>query len=216
VPSAERYTVATDSWQAASTVGTVPGTLEESAWAFSGTNLYVFGGLIGGTTRTNQAWSYSLTSNSWSTLTSTGTTVRSGAFGAWDTLYFIVWGGRDATGARNDGWYYYGGVWNAMGGAGTPTARYASDPPQAGWAFALGASNVVFLGGFDTNGNVLTNGNQWLGPVASGGPTWNAIADWVSREQHLWAVAAYAGGEILIWGGVNGTQVTTTGDRWAP
>jgi hypothetical protein len=213
--TAERYTVATDSWQAASTIGTVPGTLQDPAWAFTGTNLYVFGGLIGGTTRTNQTWSYSLTTNSWTALTAAGTTARSGPFGAWDTRYFFVWGGRDATAARNDGWYYYGGVWTAMGGTGTPTARSASHR-QTGWAFVIEAGSIVFLGGFDTNGTALTDGAQYVNTSTSGGATWNAISDWRSGEEHLWAVAAYAGGEILVWGGLNGTQATATGDRWAP
>jgi hypothetical protein len=215
VAGAERYTLATNSWQAASTVGTVPGTIQDPAWAFTGTNLYLFGGLIGGTTRTNQAWSYSLTTNSWTTLASTGTTARSGAFGAWDTHSFFVWGGRDATAARNDGYYYYGGYWTAMGGTGTPTARSASHR-QTGWAFVIEAGNLVFLGGFDTNSTALTDGSQYINTPTSGGATWSAITDWQSGEQHLWAVAAYAGGEVLLWSGINGTQTTTTGDRWAP
>jgi hypothetical protein len=215
VAGAERYNIGTNSWQPASIIGTVPGPLQDPAWAFTGTNLYVFGGSMGGTTRTNQAWSYSLTTNSWTTLASAGTTVRSGSFGAWDTHSFFVWGGRDATAARNDGWYYYGGVWTAMGGTGAPTARSASHR-QAGWAFVIGAGNIVFLGGFDTNSTALTDGGQYINTPTSGGATWTAIAAWLSGEQHLWAVAAYAGGEILVWGGTNGTQVTATGDRWAP
>jgi N-acetylneuraminic acid mutarotase len=215
VAGAERYTVATDSWQVASTLLSSPGTLMDPAWAFTGTNLYLFGGLLGGTTRTDQAWSYSLTTNSWSTLTTTGTAARSGSFGAWDTHSFFVWAGRDATGLRNDGWYYYGGVWSAMGGTGAPPARVAAYL-QAGWAFVIEAGNIVFLGGLDANGNALTDGSRYYSAPISGGATWTPIGDWPSGEQHLWAAGAYVGGEIVIWGGANGTEVTATGDRWAP
>jgi hypothetical protein len=215
VGTAERYTVAANSWQAASTTPSSPGALQDPAWAFTGTDLYLWGGLSGGITRTNQAWSYSLTTNSWTSLTATGTTARSGAFGAWDTHSFFAWAGRSTTGATNTGWYYYGGVWTAMGGTGAPTARYAMHR-QAGWTFVLEAGNIVFLGGFDTNGNPLTDGSRYYSTPTSGGATWNAITDWNSGEQHLWGVAAYAGGEVIVWGGINGTAVTATGDRWAP
>jgi N-acetylneuraminic acid mutarotase len=215
VGTAERYTVATNSWQAAPTASPAPGAVQDPAWAFTGTVLYLFGGLIGGTTRTNLASSYSLTTNTWTALPATGTTARSGSFGAWDTHAFFVWGGRDATAARNDGWYYYGGAWTPMGGTGTRTARSASHR-QTGWAFVLEAGNIVFLGGFDTNSTALTDGALYIFTPTSGSATWTAIAAWPSTEQHLWAVAAYAGGEILVWGGINAGQATATGDRWAP
>jgi hypothetical protein len=215
VSGAERYTVSSDSWQAAPGGTSAPAALQDPAWAFTGSYLYVFGGLAG-TNPTNQAWSYTLSTNSWSPLTGTGTPpARSGSFGAWDTHSFFVWGGRDSTAARNDGWYYYGGTWTTMGGTGAPTARSAPHR-QTGWAFVIEAGNIAFVGGLDTNGNPLTDGSRYYNTPTSGGATWNAITAWLSAEQHLWGVAAYARGEILIWGGANGSQVTTTGDRWAP
>lgn len=214
VASAERYNVSTNYWQAAPTASPAPGAVLDAAWAFTGANLYIFGGLTGGTTRTNLASSYSLTTNTWTALTA-GPSARSGAFGAWDTLVFFVWAGRDNTTVRNDGYFYYGGTWTAMGGTGAPTARQA---PQrnTGWAFVLAAGNIVFLGGLDTNGNALMDGARYDSGLTSGGASWTPVPAWPSGEAHLYSVAAYAGGEVLVWGGVNGTQVTATGDRWAP
>jgi hypothetical protein len=216
VGSAERYDISGNSWQAAPSASPAPGAVQDPAWAFTGTNLYLVGGLVGGTTRTTSASSYSLTSNTWTALAAAPTGFsRSGSFGAWDTHSFFAWAGRDGTGARNDGYYYYGGTWSTMGGTGAPTARYASHR-QTGWAFVIDAGNIVFLGGLDTYGNPLTDGSRYYSTPTSGGPNWISITGWLSGEQHLWAVAGYAGGEVLVWGGIDGTQVTATGDRWAP
>ena len=208
---AERYSVETDSWEAATSAPYAPTTLDHAAWASAGASLYLFGANGG----TAEAWSFGLTTNSWTMLPTDGTTARSGSFGAWDGYSFFAWGGRDATGAADDGWYYYGGFWAAMGGTGRPTARSVSHR-ETGWALVIDAGDIVFLGGFDTAGTALMDGGRFHGSPTSGAATWTSISEWPSGEQHLWGVAASAGGEVLVWGGRDGLDVTATGDRWAP
>lgn len=214
VGTAERYTTDTAAWAAASTTSGAPGTLQDPAWTVTETGLLLWGGLSWGNA-TNQFWSYDLLGNSWTSLGAFGTTARSGAFGVWDSRSFVVWAGRGTAGVSNTGWIYDGGLWTAMDSANAPTARYAAFR-ETGWAFAVGVGNIVFLGGRDSTGKVLSDGGMYGSSPPSGSATWNAIANWNSGEQHLWAVAAYAGGEVLIWGGNNGTADTATGERWAP
>lgn len=218
VSGLDRMGIPSDNWQSGSTVGD-PGALDSPAWAFTGQYLYLFGGRLNGTTKTNQAWSFSLASNSWSNLPAGGASsapvARWGAFGVWDTTAFHVWGGRDETSVKNDGRYYYGGSWTALSQTGAPSARFAPTR-QSGWAFARASGDIIFIGGQDLSGNFMTNGGRYVLSTHSTATTWTLIPNWPSGEFHQWGVAAYVAGSLIIWGGRSGTVVTATGDRWSP
>jgi hypothetical protein len=104
----------------------------------------------------------------------------------------------------------YGTAWAAMNSKDAPSARCAP-PREQGWAFALGPDNVIFLGGQNDNGDLLTDGGRY-----STSAGWSDVPSWPSREEHDFGIAALISGEVLIWGGVDGNNPTTTGERWAP
>ena len=215
---AERLDLQTSSWApATSAPGADPGVLDSPAWAFTGQYLYLYGGRVNSTTKTNQGRVYDLVANSWSNLTSptTGPTARWGAFGVWDGASFYVWAGKDESVARSDGAAFNGSTWTTMSATGAPTVRWAP-ARQTGWSFARAVGDLLFIGGQDASGKCLTNGGRY---IANGGVTagnWTAIPNWTSGEDHLWGASVHVGGTVLVWGGRNGNAVTATGDRWAP
>jgi hypothetical protein len=125
----------------------------------------------------------------------------------------FAWGGRNETAALNDGKAARNGTWTAMLQTGAPSPRWAPTR-QTGWAFSRGPGDIVFLGGTDINGTALTVGGRYDG--FSPTPSWTPIPGWPSGEAHSYGAAVYAGGAVLVWGGHNGTLLTTTGERWAP
>jgi hypothetical protein len=219
IPGTERFSLATSAWAPAISNGIDPGALDNAAWAFTGQYLYVFGGRINGLTKTNLGYSYDLVANSWSNLTaSTSTTTptaRWGALGVWDGATFYVWAGRDENGVKNDGASLAAGTWKTMTTTNAPAVRSAS-ARVSGWAFARASGDLLFIGGQDFLGNFLTDGGRYTVNTLTTLGTWTSIPSWASGESHQWGVAAYVGGALVVWGGRNGTVLTTTGERWAP
>ncbi len=212
----ERLDMTTNTWQS----GSDPGVIDSPAFAFTGQYLHVFGGRLGGTTKSNGAGSYSLASNSWVTeAATTGTAVvsaRWGAFGVWDGSTFTVWGGRDETTAKNDGQYNSVGNWTAIPyQTGAPSARWAPYR-QTGWALARAAGDLLFIGGQDINGNCLGDGARYTAGSGSTAASWTPIPRWNLSEDHQWGAAAYLGGALVVWGGRTGTALSSNGDRWSP
>lgn len=220
IAGTERFDWSNSTWASASssTYGD-PGVLANTAWGFTGQYLYLYGGQVNSTTKTNAAYSYNLLTNAWASLgsgLSTGPTARWGAFGVWDGTSFYVWAGRDDTSAKNDGSGWSASTWKSMTATGAPAARWAPTR-QTGWAFALGSGDLLFVGGQDALGNYFTNGGRYVtASTSSDAGTWTAIPSWPSGENHQWGVAAYVGGALVVWGGYNGTEATATGERWSP
>jgi N-acetylneuraminic acid mutarotase len=203
---ASRYDMSTNSWQPASTQNG-PSPMLGVAWALGGDSLFLYGGLDGNT-RKDTAFRYDLVSDAWTAL-ARGPKARSSAFGTSDGRSFYVWGGRDGNTFLGDG-AIYGMAWAAMSSKDAPSARCAP-PREQGWAFALGTDDVVFLGGQNDNGDLLTDGGRY-----STSAGWSSVPSWPSREEHDFGVAALISGEVLVWGGIDGNNPTTTGERWAP
>jgi len=217
---AERFDLQAHSWAAAtSATGADPGTLDSPAWAFTGQYLYLYGGRVNGANKTNAGYSYNLLTNTWSSLVSgTSTlapTARWGAFGVWDGESFFVWAGRDDNTAKNDGAAFSAGTWKSMTATGAPSVRWAPTR-QAGWAFARSTGDIIVIGGQDVAGNCVKDGGRYVTTSGSAAGSWTSIPSWKSGEDHLWGVAAYVGGTLLVWGGRDGSAVTATGERWAP
>jgi len=211
----ERYDIDTNAWQS---ISGGPGALQEAASAVSGQAIHIFGGMtgMGGNTKTNASWTYTLGSNQWTPWgTSTAPTARWGALATWDGVNMFAWGGRHETAALNDGKAAKNGTWTPMLQTGAPSPRWAP-LRQTGWAFSRGSGDIVFLGGTDFNGTALTDGGRYDSGLISSTPSWTPIPAWPSGEAHSYGAAAYAGGAVLVWGGHNGNVLTTTGERWAP
>jgi hypothetical protein len=205
-PSPERYAVSSDDWRLADAQNG-PNPLYGSSWAFGADSFFVYGGQDNGQ-RQDAAYRYDLAADAWQTLPR-GPPGRWFAFSAFDGSAFYVWGGRDVSTVKDDG-SAFSEKWTPMTRMGVPSPRCAP-PRQGGWAFALAAGDIAFLGGQDAVGNIFTDGGRFR---LNGG--WTPIPSWPSGEDHDYGVAVFSGKEVLLWGGVDGSSPTRTGERWAP
>jgi len=205
---AERYNINGGVWDSAMTDNN-PGRLLHAAWAFSGTELFVYGGRPDGAGKTDRAYRYNLTYNTWSELPS-GPLALWGSFGVWDGATFYAWAGREETSSRASG-AVYGGRWAEMATLGAPSPRWAAQS-ESGWGFALDRDDVLFLGGLDTSGEYLHDGGRYDRAL----DTWKAVPPWPSTEDHQWGVGALVDGEIVVWGGRTAGVLSATGQRYKP
>lgn len=189
-----------------------PGAISFAALAFDGSALYLQGGVVAGV-RQDRVYSYSNSTDKWTALPKS-LSPRSGAFAAWDGARFVVWGGRDDAGLRNDGKYLSGATWTNLSAFGAPSARSTSFR-RSGWSFQVRPGVVAVLGG--------QSSLQGTGILATGGATydvalaqWVAIPDWPSSEWHEYGVGVWTGEEFVLWGGRDANVPTQTGERWAP
>ena len=197
-------------WSAASAVGD-PGALSDAAWAFSKDALYLCGGQLAGA-EVDTCFSEALSDGSWSALPK-GVSARYGAFGAWDGSRFWVWGGRDATNAKQDGMSFDGSVWaNITPTSGTPPAARWQSQRRAGWSVSTSKDVVLVLGGLSVNpDSVLMDGAVY---DASG--AWTSVPSWPSGQAHEFGVGIWTGAEMIVWGGQSGSSLSLKGERFAP
>jgi hypothetical protein len=211
VSGADRFDLTT--WSAASVVND-PGADLDPASGWDGATLYLQGGTAAGM-RTDKVSSYTSNTDTWANL-SKSLSARSNAFGVWDGARFVVWGGTDNMGLRNDGKYQAGTVWTALNATGAPSARMAV-PRRAGWSFQTSPGVVAFLGGQTSTygqGTFTTSGATYAVVNAN----WGTVAAWPSGEMHDYGVAVWTGDEFVLWGGRTGMPLapTLTGERWKP
>ena len=212
VSGAESFDLAT--WTPASTNGD-PGALLNPAAGWDGTFLYLEGGQLAGA-RTDKVFSYARVIDTWTALSKSLST-RSNAFGAWDGARFVVWGGIDNGGLRNDGAYYQGtATWPALSTVAAPSARMAV-PRRAGWLFETSPGMLALFGGQTSPsgpGTFTTTGATY--DVVNG--KWSLAAAFPSGELHDYGVAVWTGDEFVLWGGRTGAALapTLTGERWKP
>jgi Kelch motif len=207
IAGADRFDLTT--WTTASTGGD-PGALTGAATGFDGSVVYVQGGLLNGGARQDRVSSYTTSTDNWSNLAKS-LSPRGGAFGVWDGSHFIVWGGRDDNGLRNDGKYMSGATWMPMGAIGAPSARLLF-ARRSGWAFTVRPGVMAIVGGqvsIAQNGYMGTNGATY--DVAAN--AWKPIATWPSGEQHDYGIGAWTGTEFIVWSGWDNGKLTTTGER---
>jgi hypothetical protein len=189
-----------------------PNALSELTWGAGDNGVFLFGGRSAGTVSSALTYQYVPTNNQWSSVLGSGPSARWGAFGVWDEQSFYVWGGRDDINVLNDGSRYaLTGDWTLLGTTVAPGARWASHR-RAGWSFALGTGDIVVLGGIDGSDTILKDGGRYDESTTE----WTPIPAWASGESHEYGVVVVTGGELFVWGGRNGTNVTATGERFLP
>jgi hypothetical protein len=197
------------SWTTATTGGD-PGALLGAATGFDGSVMYVQGGLLNGGARQDKVYSYTTRTDNWSNLAKS-LSPRGGAFSVWDGSHFIVWGGRDDNGLRNDGKYMSGATWMPMGAIGAPSARLLL-ARRSGWAFTERPGVMAVVGG-----EVSISGNGYMGTDGAtydvAANAWKPIASWPSGEQHEYGMGAWTGTEFIVWSGWDNGKLTNTGER---
>ena len=207
------YDPTADAWTSAA--GGAPAGVSAPAIAWSGTDLYVLGGLAGALDQ-NTVKKLTASSGVWSTLP-TGPSARHGAFAEIDGTYLVAWSG--ATGATllpNGGRLALAqGTWDTT----TPTANGALGarqvvPGESGWSARVAPNVVLFVGGegalagasFDKDGALYDSSTD----------EWTAVPSWPSGADHARGIGVWTGTELVIWGGTNAGAVVATGERLLP
>jgi len=200
-------------WSAASTVSE-PSARTEVTWGASTTDLYLFGGLLSGITKTDELFGESLQSGDWSVLLK-GPSARYGAFGGWDGASFVVWGGRDEVNAKGDGKIFNGTSWTDLPGSGGAVSPRWMSRRRAGWSASVGQGRSLFVGGLTTNPETILDDGVLL-DFSGGSAAWKSVPAWPSGERHEWGVGVATGLELFVWGGQSGNILTLKGERYLP
>jgi N-acetylneuraminic acid mutarotase len=204
-----RYSPATDSWTATSTVNApTPRSLHKAVW--TGDKMIVWGGGITSGV-TNTGGSYNPASDIWAATSMTGApSARSFHTSVWTGSKMIVWGGvfDDGTGPQylNTGGVYDPATdsWMATSITNAPTARYVH---AAIWT----GSGMIVWGGYGATNE--TNTGAIYDPTTN---SWQAISSANAPSARFDATLVWTGTEVIAWGGYGGGTVLNTGGRYNP
>jgi hypothetical protein len=204
-----RYDPAFDSWDPKA--AGAPSGATGQATSLVGGDMLVFGGFAASELSTLDA--FSVSTNAWSSPSNTNPpTARSGAFAAAAGTKWVVWGGASASTPKGDGNRYdaAGKSWlGAMSATNAPSARRIQNF-RTGWALSAGAMAVAIVAGRGVSDTFEKNGGLY--DVSA--DAWTAIPAWPSGANHEWGAAAMTDAELVVWSGLDGTTITSTGERW--
>jgi N-acetylneuraminic acid mutarotase len=183
------------------------------AWAWTGTEVLLFGGRIGGMGATAEGYGYNPATDTWRTLATAGApSARYDAFATWMNGALLVWGGRDASNSALDtGAAKYDPVantWTSVATSGDLSARSAP-LRRTGWTGWTGTRALLFGG--------LTSTPQIDGrSYQSSSNTWQAAPSFPSGDAHEWGVGVWTGAELVVWSGLDGGVLDGSGERYKP
>ncbi len=210
-----RYNPALDSWGSVPVVpGSTPaGRLGHTA-VWTGNAMIIWGGL-GGTNYYNDGGYYDPVQNSWTYISTTGATPPVGRLqhsAIWTGSQLLVWGGKGATGTRNDGGLYNPGLktWTAIDG-GLANAPAAREYHAAVWT----GTNMIVWGGDATGTGVVLGDGGIYNPAAN---SWTTISSALanSPEAREYHTVVWTGTQMIIWGGVGAGSDLSDGGIFNP
>ena len=194
-----RYNPTTNSWTSTSTAG-APTARRDHTAVWTGTEMIVWGGLVGGD-YTNTGGRYNPITNSWtSTSTAGAPTARGDHTAVWTGTEMIVWGDSSNTGGRYNPTT---NSWTTISTTGAPTGRLRHTAVWTG-------TEMIVWGGGDGGADTNTGGrynpitNSWTSTSTAGAPS--------ARRGHT---AVWTGTEMIVWGR-RATSFDTTGGRYNP
>jgi N-acetylneuraminic acid mutarotase len=206
-----RYNPGTDSWTTTSTInGPAARAVHTAVW--SGSEMIVWGGYSdSGSLTTNTGGRYNPGTDSWiATSTANAPDRRASHTAVLSGSEMIIWGGVDTnSNVLNTGGRYNPSTktWTATSTTNAPSARYNH---TAVWT---GSEMIVWGGGenqlpSNTGGRYDPGTDSWTATTTANAPT--------ARLNHT-AVWAWAGSEMIVWGGSDDvTGSTNTGGRYSP
>jgi len=207
--SGGRYTPATDSWAATSTLSPCPVGRRNHTAVWTGTDMIVWGGdYYDGTDHfLNTGGLYNPGTDMWSATAASGAPVaRRYHTAVWTGTEMIIWGGHSGAAYLNSGSRFDPATssWTATFATGAPTVRQ--------WHTAVWTGTYMIIWGGFNGAAGLNNGscfnptlNNWTA-VATGGPT---------IRYHHTAVWAPQINSMIVWGGGTTSQVNT-GSKYNP
>jgi len=204
--SGGRYSPATDSWQATSTVN-APAERNQPDLLWAGDRMVLWSGAASA----DPGGRYDPASNSWSDISTVNAPTGLGAALVWTGSEMLAWGG--CTGAPfcdtafGDGGRYLpaSDSWTPMSSAGGPSARWAHDAVWTGdemlvWGGTSGGATFL-----NTGGRYDPASDSWSGVTTTGAP-----AGRHSMKLH------WTGDLLLIWGGIGPDNSARSGARYNP
>jgi N-acetylneuraminic acid mutarotase len=196
------YTPATDIWTATPTTG-APSGRDLFAAVWTGTEMMVWGGWDG-QNYLNTGARFNPATGVWTTLPASGAPVgRQSHTAVWTGNEMIIWGGFNGTAAANTGGRYNlsANAWIPTPTAFAPNGRYNHSAVWTGsemivWGGQSSSSTSSAVTFLNDGGSFNLAANTWTSLAASGAPAPRAAFS-----------AAWAGTEMVIWGGGNDTIV---------
>jgi N-acetylneuraminic acid mutarotase len=197
-----RYSPATDTWTATSTVGApLAKTGHTAVW--TGSRMVIWGGFLSGNYLSSGA-RYDPIADSWTPTSTSGAPAgRSEHTAIWTGSMMVVWGGTGSAPLNSGGRYDpVANTWSATNGTGAPAARYRDTAIWTG-------SQMVVWGGHpltDTGGRYDPANDVWTPTAVDEHPP-------VARTGHQ---AIWTGSLMVVWGGSDGAGSLSTGARYDP
>jgi N-acetylneuraminic acid mutarotase len=201
-----RYTPSTDSWTPTSTTNAAPGReLHTAVW--TGGEMIVWGGRGGNFFDLNTGGRYNPGTDSWATTsTNNAPTTRKSHTAVWTGSEMIVWGGLNVSTVLNTGGRYNPGTdsWTATSTTNAPSARSYHTAVWTG-------DEMIAWGGSGSPGNVLFNTGGRYNPGTDNWVTTSTVNAPSARRFHT---AVWTGGEMIVWGGYDGSVDVSSGGRY--
>ena len=203
-PASYTWKVVADSWTSISSTNAPTGRYWHTA-VWTGTEMIVWGGNLGGTTSTNTGGRYNPSTDSWTaTSTTNAPAARYDHTAVWaegTVNRMIVWGGNSGSAELNTGAMYAPATDTWTPTSTGPTARYWHSAVWTG-------TQMIIWGGYPvTNTGARYNPatDSWSATRRQGAPT--------ARSRHT---AVWTGTQMIIWGGRDNTTHYNTGGRYNP
>lgn len=196
-------TVPAPPWVNGTATGVPSGRSGHSA-VWTGQQLLVWGGDLGGASYSSSGGAYATASDSWTTFSSfQAPSARAGHTAVWTGTEMVIFGGSGAAGqATTNSKYHLGnGEWSAVTTSGMPAMR------SSHVALWTGTRMVVF-GGLNNTG-LLADG----GAYDPTGNAWTALPTTGAPAARRFTTAVWAGTNAIIWGGQGDSGELATGAR---
>ena len=190
-------------WIAGSVSGVPSARIGHTA-VWSGQEMVVWGGFLGGETYANSGGRYEPGGDLWTTVTTfAAPTARQSHSGIWTSTEMIVWGGFGTSGYLNTGGRYQptSQLWNAVTTTDAPSAR--SDH-----SYVWTGNRMIIWGGRSTTG-YLSDGGLY-DPAAN---QWTALTLPSPPESRHSATAVWSGDRMIVWGGEAAAGPVNSGGR---
>jgi ankyrin repeat protein/N-acetylneuraminic acid mutarotase len=211
-----RYSPSSDTWKPVTTKN-APAARFDFPAVWTGREMLVWGGFTNSRSRyqgihadahLNSGGRYDPSFDSWKTITTWGApSKRCWSTMVWTGKEMIIWGGCNATKALGDGGRYSCArdAWRPVSSDGAPSARLGH---VAVWT----GKEMIVWGGTtretDEQSVCFENGARY-NPETD---IWRPISTIGAPKGRVSTFAVWTGTEMVIWGGVNDTQASGTGD----
>jgi N-acetylneuraminic acid mutarotase len=206
-----RYNPDTNSWSAMAANGAPAARYGHTA-IWNGTAMLVWGGGVAnvGQLLTNTGGIYSPSSDSWTSIPTTGApSARNFHVAVWSGSEMIVWGGYDGTTSLNTGARFNpsSSSWRSTTSGCAPLARIGH------LGIWTGTELIVWGGASDSNGYYYKVGGRYDPGADSWQPTPSVGAP-SARRGHT---SIWTGTDMIVWGGVDVSLTSfNTGGRYQP